>query len=382
MVGVGMHPVVRERLSVREMGYVAGTEALRDAGLVFSQIEYVYHGYRPVDPRVSGTVVVKELGLTGVPIVQVENASASGSAAFHEAIQKVASGEVEIAMALGVGAGTNAGMGELRASTHPGLPSIEEDLIPAALFGMWAVRRMHDAGTTLHTYAAIAAKNWNHAALNPYARRRPDHLVTAEEVLASRKIAHPHTSMMSAATGAGAACAIVASKLVASRLAKLRGRPLVRVLASELQSERYVPGHVFMGAIVGPPELTRSTARRAFDVAGVDPKDLSFVHVHDAFPVEELLYAELLGICGDGEADGLVASGDMALGGRIPFSPDGGLIGRGHPIGPTGLAQVWDATQQLRGEAGPRQVADARLGVLHMIGAGSVCYVNVLERLN
>lgn len=378
VVGVGMHPIVARGPSVKVMGYVAGSEALADAGLRFDQVDCVYHGYRPVDPSVQGTAVVKELGLTGVPVTQVENASATGSAAFREAVLAVASGRVRVAMALGVGQQGGANLVATEGAATP--PSVEEQLLPAAYFGMWAVRRMHDVGTTVETYAAIAAKNWNHARHNPYARRRADHTVTVEEVLASRLIAHPHTSMMSAATGDGAACVVVARRDVARRLAADQGRPLVRVAASQLASESYGPGHVFLGAVVGPPQLTRTTAAAAFEQAGVGPGDLNLVHVHDAFPVEELLYMETLGICGDGEADGLVAEGATTLGGRIPFSTDGGLIARGHPVGPTGLAQIWDVTQQLRGEAGARQVEGARLALAHLMGAGSVCAVHILER--
>lgn len=378
VVGVGMHPIVARGPSVKVMGYEAGSAALADAGLRFDDVDGVYHGYRPVDPHVQGTVVVKELGLTGVPVTQVENASATGSAAFREAVLKVAAGQARVAMALGVGTQGGADLVATESTAPP--PAVEAQLLPAAYFGMWAVRRMHEVGTTVETYAAIAAKNWNHARHNPYARRIADHVVTPEEVLASRLIAHPHTSMMSAATGDGAACAIVACGEVARRLAAEQGRPLVRVAASQLASERYGPGHVFLGAVVGPPELTRTTAAAAYEQAGIGPEDLSLVHVHDAFPVEELLYMETLGICGDGEADRLVAEGATTIGGRVPFSTDGGLIGRGHPVGPTGLAQVWDVTQQLRGEAGARQVPGARVALAHLMGAGSVCAVHVFEQ--
>ena len=172
--------------------------------------------------------------------------------------------------------------------------------------------------------------------------------------------------------------AIVASREVTERVAD--GRPRVRVRASQMQSEHYTDGHVFLGAVVGPPELTRVTARLAYEEAGCEPGDLSLVQVHDAFPIEELMYYELLDLCADGEGDKLVDEGATAIGGRIPFSTDGGLIARGHPGGPTGLAQIWETTQQLRGESGPRQVEGARLGLAHMMGAGSVCVIHILER--
>ena len=137
---------------------------------------------------------------------------------------------------------------------------------------------------------------------------------------------------------------------------------------------------MFLGAVVGPASSTERTAQLAYEEAGLGPEDLSLVHVHDAFPIEELMYYELLGICAPGEGDRLVHDGDTAIGGRIPFSTDGGLTARGHPGGPTGLAQVWDATRQLRGEQGPFQVHDARNALVHMMGAGSVCVIHILQR--
>lgn len=379
-VGVGMHPISAAPVPVGDMAFAAGIEALDDAGLEFDAVEALYNGYVAAG-MLSGVAVAKDLGLTGVPVTHVENASATGSSAFREAVLSVAGGHARCAMALGFdpspgGGGGGTGMG-MRSLFRP---SVEGLLLPAAFFAMWAVRRMHEAGTTAETYARIAAKNWNHARHNRYAQRRADHEVTADEVLASTMIAWPHTSMMAAAVGGGAAAAVVATREVAVRVAERTGHPPVRVLTSQLQSERYTDGHVFMGAVVGPPELTRSTSVAAYEDAGVGPADLDLVHVHDAFPVEELLYYELLGICGDGEGDKLVAEGATSLGGRIPFSTDGGLIGRGHPVGPTGLAQIWDIVQQLRGSAGPRQVEGARTGLAHMMGAGSVCVVHILQR--
>ena len=209
-------------------------------------------------------------------------------------------------------------------------------------------------------------------------QRRADHEVTVEEVLAADMVAYPHTAMMACASGAGAACAIVATKEWAQKYAN--GRPIIKVLASQSQSEVYNDGHIFMGAVVGPSSSTELTGQAAYKEAGLGPKDIDFVHVHDAFPIEELMYYELLGFCGPGEGDRMLHDGETTLGGRVPFSPDGGLIARGHPGGPTGLAQVWDATRQLRGEQGKFQVEGARTGMVHMMGAGSICIVHILQR--
>lgn len=376
VIGVGMHPFGKHGISTRDMAFHAGQQALQDAGVPFQQVGALYSGYIG-GTMLEGVSYAKDYGLTGLPVVHVENASATGSSAFREAVLAVAGGHSEIAMAVGfddmLTLGMRMGMMEMIEG-----PKVEQIVLPAAFFALWAVRRMHDCGTTVETYAKIAAKNWNHARFNPNAQRQSDHEVTPEEVLKSNMVAYPHTSMMACAAGAGAACAIVASKDVARKVAN--GRPLVRVIASQMQSESYTEGHVFLGAVVGPSELTTTTSRAAYEQAGVGPEAISLVHVHDAFPIEELMYYELMGFCGPGEGDRLVAEGATSLGGRIPFSTDGGLIARGHPGGPTGLAQIWECTLQLRGQAQQRQVPGARMALAHMMGAGSVCVIHILSK--
>jgi acetyl-CoA acetyltransferase len=375
VIGVGMHRFGKHDVSRRDMAFTAGIAALEDAGISFRDVGALFTGY--ISGRPSECVgYAKDFGLTGVPVVHVENASATGSSAFRQAALAVSGGQCEVAMALGFD-GQLRNLSLVRAPS--GRPaSIEAAILPAGYFALWAVRRMHDCGTTAETFAKIAAKNWNHARFNRYAERQAENEITPEMVLAAPMVAYPHTAMMACGAGAGAACAIVASERVARQLAN--GRPLVRVVASQMQSEVYQPGHVFLGAVVGPSEATRLTAQAAYAESGIGPEDLDLVHVHDAFPIEELMYYELLGICPDGEGDRLVAEGATSIGGRIPFSTDGGLIGRGHPGGPTGLAQIWDVTQQLRGESGVRQVEGAQIGMAHMMGAGSVCVVHILRR--
>jgi acetyl-CoA acetyltransferase len=373
VIGVGMHRFGKHDVPRRDMHYTAGIAALEDANISFRDVGALYSGYIGGN-MLDGVTFAKDLGLTGLPVVHVENASATGSSAFREAVMAVAGGSSEVAMAIAF----DGRLGNMAAAGGPRRPTMDTNLLPAAFFAFWAVRRMHDNGTTVETFAKIAAKNWNHARFNKFAERQAEQEITPEMVLAAPMVAYPHTAMMACGAGAGAAAAIVATREVAQKLAN--GRPLVKVAASQMQSERYQPGHIFLGAIVGPSESTRITANLAYEEAGLGPKDLSLVHVHDAFPIEELMYYELLGICPDGEGDRLVAEGATTIGGRIPFSTDGGLIGRGHPGGPTGLAQIWDVTQQLRGESGARQVEGARVGLAHMMGAGSVCVVHILTR--
>ncbi len=375
VLGVGMHRFgMWAEKAHADMAREAGLAALGDAGLTFRDVQaaYVGHIFAPV---MSAVRTMKEFGLTGIPVQHVENASATGSAAFREACFAVASGRHDVVMVLGFDK-----MSEMiqrsGAGTDPAY--LEDSILPAAFFALWATRRMHERGTKPEHLAAIAAKNFNNGALNPMSQRQPEQPVTVEKVLAARMVAWPLTTMMSCPIGDGAACAIVGRPEMARRLHP--GRPVVRVLASELQTERYERGHLFVGPVVGPARMSVDTSRAAYAQADLGPEDMDLVQVHDAFAIEELEYYELLGLCREGEAEACIERGDFALGGRVAVSTDGGLIARGHPGGPTGLAQIWETTLQLRGEAGKRQVKDARVGLCHMMGGGSVCVIHILAR--
>lgn len=377
VVGVGMVRFGTHRnRSVLELGREAGLAAMRDAGVRLSDIDEAWVGYMDAAPML-GPRVMKEFGLTGLPVTHVENASATGLVAFREAAHAVSSGRCRVAMALGFEKMTDM-IARGGSSRGIGRDSIDSVILPAAYFALWAMRRMHERGTRPEHFAAIAAKNWNHGALNPFADRQADHPITVEEVLASPMVAEPLTAMMACPVDDGAACAIVATPEIAARLQP--GRPVVRAIASALQSETYATGHTFLGPVVGPATMTRDTARQAYEEAGIGPEDVDLALVHDAFANEEIEYYELLGFCRDGEGERMVEDGETAIGGRIPFNTDGGLIARGHPGGPTGLAQIHELVTQLRGEAGARQVEKARVGLAQLVGGGSVCTVNLLRR--
>ena len=183
VIGVGMHQFQKICPSVRDMAYVAGKEALKDAGIKFRDVGALYNGYIGGGGMLEGISYAKDFGLTNVPITHVENASATGSSAFREAVNAVQGGECEIAMALGFEDMIKMGMSMMKMFMGE-TPKVEQVILPAAFFAMWATRRMHEYGTTEETFAKIAAKNWNHARFNPYAQRRSDHEVTVEEVLA------------------------------------------------------------------------------------------------------------------------------------------------------------------------------------------------------
>lgn len=374
-VGTTRFGVYRNR-SVLDLAREAGLAALADAGLRLSDVDEAWVGHIAPEPMLA-VRAMKELGLTGLPVNPMHNASATGLAAFREAAWAVSSGRCRVALALGFDKMTEMAAGG-RGGRGIGRDRIDSVILPAAYFALWAMRRMHERGTKPEHFAAIAAKNWNHGARTPWAHRHADHTVTAEEVLASPMVAEPLTVMMSCPVDDGAACAVLAHPDVVRE--RQPDRAVVRVRSSVLRSETYAPGHTFLGPVVGPASMTRDTARRAYEAAGIGPEDVDLALCHDAFANEELEYYELLGFAAEGDAEKLVEEGATSLGGRIPFNTDGGLVARGHPGGPTGLAMVHELTLQLRGEAGPRQVENARTGLAHLVGGGSVCTVSLLQR--
>jgi acetyl-CoA acetyltransferase len=350
----------------------AGLRALHDAGMTLADVDEAMVGYIG-STSMTGVKAMKELGLTGLPVTHIENASATGLVAFREAAWAVSSGRADVAMALCFDKFTDLAA---RGGRGGGRDEIDAPILPASYFALWAQRRMHERGTTRETFATIAAKNWNYGAVSPMSHRQPDHVVTSEEVLASRMVARPLTSMMCCPADDGAACVILAREDIVR--AQQPGRRVVRPLASALQSETYARGHTFVGPVVGPSTMTRDTALECYEAASLGPDDVSVAFVHDAFVNEELEYYELLGFCEPGGGDRLVADGATGPGGSIPFNTDGGLLARGHPGGPTGLAIVHECVQQLRGDATGRQVDDARVALAHLVGGGSICTVNLL----
>jgi acetyl-CoA acetyltransferase len=363
----GMYP----NRSVHEMACEAGNLALDDAGLTFKDIDAVYAGHI-FHQAMTGVRAVKELGMTGVPVQRIENASATGSCALREAYLQVRSGVYDRVLVLGFDKMTQV-MG-----SAPSPQDMDEAILPAAFFAMWATRRMHERGTTPAHLAKIAAKNWNFGALNPVSQRQAKETVTPEQVLASKMVAWPLTAMMSCPIGDGAAAVVVCRDDLAKKYQP--GKPVIRIAASHLGSEKYERGHLFMGPVVGPAQMSRDAATDIWAQAGMGPEDIDLVQVHDAFVIEELEYYELLGFCREGEAEKAIEEGWFEASGRTPFSTDGGLIARGHPGGPTGLAQIWETVHQLRGTAGKRQLAKARAGLCHMMGGGSVCAAHILVK--
>lgn len=370
VVGTGCVPVGKHAFGTgRALARQAGEAALRDAGCDLRGVDAIYAGVAlPSSPW--AVHVAKDLGLTGLPVFQLFNASASGLAAVHEAMNAIRAGRAEVVLVLGYDVPAN---GENPLAAQGFLP-------PPALFAMWARERMQAVGTRPEHFAMVAAKNWNYARERPFAARRADHEVTVAEVLDSKMVADPMTAMMCTPWVFGAAAIVIASRAGLARIPGLRW-PLARIDASEAQSEVYTgPAHIIEGAVVGPPEISRSTVAAALDAAGYGPKDVDIVQVHDGFAVEELVYCELFGFTEPGETERMLEQGAFGPGSRarfgLPeFSTDGGLIGRGHPAGPSGIFQHIETLRRFR-EHGDR------VGICHLLGAGSTCITQVASRVD
>jgi acetyl-CoA acetyltransferase len=368
VVGIGLHRYQKpSETTFVELGLTAVRAALADAGLEWPAVESATVGNATLG-MAAGRAFLRYLGATGLSIAQVENASASGSTAFRQACLEVASGVVDVALAVGVDKAAPI----TRATSRAGIPSLTGPaMIPAASFAMMASAYMQEHGVGVEAVARVAVKNHGNAARNPFAHFQKAR--TLEEVLAEPPIAGCLTRLQCCPVGDGAAAAIVASEDAIARLGLAASRA-VRVLSSVSCSERLYPPDQWASEA-----LTREAVTRAYEEAALGPRDLDVVEVHDAFSIEELLYTEALGLCERGQGASYLASGRSAIGGECAVSASGGLLAMGHPLGPTGVGQICEIARQLRGEAGARQQPGARTGLAHMVGVGQVCVVHVLR---
>lgn len=368
VVGIGLHPYqFPSDTPYTHLGLAAVRAALADAGLAWGQVRSAHVGTTSIG-MAAGRVMFRHLGSTGLAVTQVENASASGSFAFRQACMEVAHGISDVVLAMGV---DKHGDGR-RAANKDGLERLSDTAtIPAVKFALMARSYLRERGGGVEAMAQVAVKNHGNAALNPYAQFRKPR--TLEQVLASPKVAGDLTVQQCCPRGEGAAAVLLASGRALGQLG-LDPKRCVRVRASAACSER---DETRYGE--GPVALVRDSAQAALAQAGIAPTALDLLELHDAFSVEELLYSEAVGVCGPGEGAAYLARGDSRIGGRCAINASGGLIGMGHPLGPTGIGQIAEITRQLRGEAEGRQHPRARWGMAHMIGLGSVAIAHVLS---
>jgi acetyl-CoA acetyltransferase len=228
-------------------------------------------------------------------------------------------------------------------------------------------------GTTFEQFAKVAVKNHHHATMNPKARYQVE--TPLEEVMSAEMISYPNTKLMCSANVDGSAAAVIASEKAAKKLGLKRA---VKVTASIMTTDRYTPRDLVMPDV---STCTRDAATAAYEMAGVGPDDLDLIELHDCFATAEILHYENLGLCKDGEAGRLIDSGATAHGGKIPVNLSGGLLSKGHPLGATGIANLYEIAQHLRGEAGKRQAEGAKVGLAHVIGLGSACGIHILEKV-
>ncbi|SPA43383.1 Sulfonate transport system substrate-binding protein [Cupriavidus taiwanensis] len=369
VIGAGWHryqPLSED--SYATLGLAAVRGALADAGIEWPAVESAYFA-KALLPMAPGRPMLRHLGATGIPVMHVENASASGSAAFRQACMEVASGMCEVALAVGVDKPAPVARGE----AAMGIPQLAEDaIVPFTHFALLADQYAQRHGVDQQDFARVAVKNHGNGARNPNAHRQQPR--TLEEVLGGRPVSGSLTTLQCCPVGEGAAAVIVASEAAIRRLGVDGGKP-VRVTASAARSQR-----LYEDATRFDANLTEETTRLALQQAGLRPDQIDVLELHDAFTVEEVEYVEAMGLCGPGRAVPLLREGAWDIGGRCAVNPSGGLIAMGHPIGPTGIGQVGEIALQLRGEAGARQHPGARVGLAHMVGVGAVCYVHTLQR--
>ncbi len=386
--GVGMIPFSKPGASpsYTDMGADAVRRALADAGVGYEQVQQAYVGYVYGDST-SGQTALYEVGLTGIPIVNVNNNCSTGSTALYLARQAVALGDADCVLALGfeqMQAGALKSHWDDRPRTRARFQPIMLELtadvpdLPQALrtFGGAGREHMQKYGTRMETFAAIRAKASRHAANNPLAIFKS--VVTTEDVM-NDKVMWPGvmTRLMACPPTCGAAAAIIVSE----RFAKKHGlRTDVQILAQAMTTdpvESFDPPSLISYA--GFP-MARAAAQKVYEKSGVDPKDIRVCELHDCFAQNELLSYEALGLCPEGEGEKFVMDGDNTYGGRVVTNPSGGLLSKGHPLGATGLAQCYELTNQLRGTADKRQVEDVQLALQHNLGLGGACVVTLYGR--
>jgi len=386
VAGVGMVPFSKPsaRESYDDMGEQAIRSALADAGIDYADVEQAYAGFVYGD-SCSGQRVVYRAGMTGIPIINVNNNCSTGSTALFLARQAVESGAVECALAVGFEQMAPGALGTVfqdRTSPFVAFDEACSEMVdvelPLALryFGGAGRDHMERYGTTIEDFAKVRAKASRHASKNPLSVFRD--VMTEEEVLAA-PVVWPGvmTRPMACPPTCGAAAALIVSRDFAQR----RGlAPKVRIAAQAMVTDQPDTFEAHdMIHLVGSA-MTQRASRAVYEAAGVGPQDIRVVELHDCFAHNEVVTYEGLGLCGEGQAAKFIADGDNTYGGRVVTNPSGGLLSKGHPLGATGLAQCYELTHQLRGTADERQVEGVRHALQHNLGLGGACVVTLYEQ--
>jgi acetyl-CoA acetyltransferase len=386
MTKFGKHP----ELDTVDLAAEAAMGALSDAGVTMADIGVIAAGNLMNASAGIGQQLQKQIGQTGIPVYNVANACATGATALRTAIMAVKAGEVDYGLAVGVeklaGAGLLAGGAKKKdadtwtpAGRYGAVAAIDGRIGTETMPGVFAqigVEYGHKyGGTSFELFAKISEKNHAHSTLNPLASYQKR--FTLEQIMNDVMIAYPNTRSMCSANCDGAAAAVVCSGETLKSLSLEQRRRAVKVSASVLTTDPYEEGCQVLPNV---NTLTRKAATIAYEQAGIGPADLDLVELHDCFATAELVHYDNLMLCEEGGAADFFNSGATWRDGSTPVNVSGGLESKGHPIAATGIANVWEICHHLRGEAGDRQIEDAKVGLAHVIGLGSACGVHVLER--
>lgn len=378
IIGVGNTPCGRyPDKPAHILGREAAWAAIKDSEIHPRKIEIAFCGHVYQGMGV-GQRILKEIGLVGQPTINVEGACGSGTLSFWEAWRTISYGQYDIALAMGV-------ENLSRILSGGPLPLEEDDLevsMGMGMPGLYAIRAkkyMEEYGATMEDLAKVVVKSRYHASLNPDAQYRKT--TTIEEVLNAPMIADPLTRNMCCPVGDAAAAAVLCSE---ERVKELAKKTPIKVLGCIAQSGKYTSSE---GLTCDPSENVSRTSKMAYEMAGLGPEDMDVAEIHDAFSIAEFIVTESLGFCEKGEGARLSTDESTWVGGdKVAVNPSGGLLSRGHPVGATGLIQTGEIVRHLRGEAGKRQVPDAKVGIIETMGGaqpsmdGITCVVNILGK--
>jgi acetyl-CoA acetyltransferase len=375
ILGAGIHPFGRFDKTYEEIGSYAAAAALADAGVTWRDIQAAYLS-RMYLPATSGARILRRLGSTDIPIVDVEAACASGGVALRQAILAIRAGEADLVLVLGTEKMPR-GFMDPRMIYSPWQVEMGMSLNPS-YWSMRARRHMHEFGTTDLHIAKVAHKNHRNSVHNPNSMYRKE--FSLEEIITSPLVCDPIRRLEICAPNDGAAAVVVASR---ERAARIGGNPIAIAACchsiARFSADFRCPADS-MSATANNPGPTEVTAKQAFERAGLGPDDVDCFEVQDTDAFCEIEIYEELGLCGLGEAGRLVDEGRTEIGGDKPVNMSGGLISKGEPVGASHLGQVFEIVSQLRGQSGKRQVAGAKVGLAHVLGAGGNCAVTILKR--
>jgi acetyl-CoA acetyltransferase len=376
VIGVGMTKFERCERDVKDLAGDATRDALKDAGIGYDEIGQAFVGYIN-GMSTLGQQALYRVGMTGIPVYNVNNNCSTGSTALYMAYNAIRFGQNDAVLALGF---EKMQKGPLE-NQLPGLEKLKEETekekkppIAARMFGDAGRDHMEKYGTKKETFAKIAVKNHRHSVNNPRSQYRE--ACTIEEVFASRLIYDPLTILQCCPTSDGAAAAVVVSE---DYLKKHANPNAVEIVGMQMTTDkmddfsRGAIGMVGMG-------MTERAAKSVYEQASAGPEDAQVIELHDCFSTNELITYEGLGLCKEGEGEKLVEDDATSYGGRWVINPSGGLLSKGHPLGATGLAQCAELNWQLRGQAEKRQVEGAKLALQHNLGLGGACVVTMYKK--